>query len=923
MNDLMARMLDLDPGSTLETWTLSLRSGWPLAGLIGLLLLAAAGSALLYVREESLRPSVRTVLAVLRMLAVGVLLIMMFRPAVQATITRLRQSAVLVLVDRSESMGIRDTRKEPAALVEAGLVLGRLPAVAPELGGRVLEMRVTSGTAAKMLQRGDRETAEELIAELDDEAASVGQLATMLSPTLDDGVLAQFQSLGERISALVPELGPEVDDRLTHAAALRAIADDLAAWYEQVVVSQSPMDDAMRAELTLVSRQELVDAAVEVTSRSAFRQIANRSHLRMFSFSSGLEELTADTAGGRIDRDPEVQAARVQSSEFVMNDSATALGDALMSALDRSAGEPVSAVVVLTDGASNTGSDVLAAARELHGRGVRLVSVGVGLPAPDDASLSNLVAPNVVFADDLVLLRVQCRASGYEKRTTTLMVRLDGDEVARRAVTFTGQAQFEDLSFNASSVGGSHELEVSLAPLPGEATIENNVLRRNLRILDDKIRVLYIEGAPRWEYRYIRAVLKRDPRIDVQFINTEGDKELARASKEHLGRFPETESEAFQYDLVILGDVKASTFTPTQLELMERLVRERGGSMIALAGRKHLPAEYVDTPVAAMLPVRFDEEPWVAVGDDVHPLLTAEGRRSTVMALEDSGSRSQSRWSNLRPLREIPPVTGAKPGAHVLAELSDSSQPMPLIAWHRYGAGKVMFIGTDQLWRLRARAGDKYHLRFWGQAIQFLTLSRLLGENRLVQLQTGRERYALGEPVEVFATAANDLYEPLADPTFSVKVTDADGGGEGPLTLNAVRGMPGLYHGFHTPRRAGRYRVTTGEDTSSDELAPRSVSSGAGEAGVPLDVQFEVLGATSEQVQTAMQRDLLVQMASVTGGDYLPLRDLSLLPQLVPEATSTTTYTRDFELWDHWLFALIFVGLVVVEWAWRRHSSLA
>lgn len=252
--------------------------------------------------------------------------------------------------------------------------------------------------------------------------------------------------------------------------------------------------------------------------------------------------------------------------------SATALGDVLASALARSAGEPVSTVVALTDGANNTGSEPLAAARKLHDRGVRLVTVGVGLPAPDDASLRNLVVPEMVFANDVVLLRVQCQATGYENRSATLVAKLDGDEVARRTVSLTGQAQFEELSFKASSMGGGHELEVMLNPLPGEATTENNILRRNLRVLDDKIRVLYIEGSPRWEYRYIRAVLKREPRIEVQFINIEGDKELARASAEHLGRFPESETQAFQYDLVILGDVRAATFTPTQFSLMERLV---------------------------------------------------------------------------------------------------------------------------------------------------------------------------------------------------------------------------------------------------------------------------------------------------------------------------------------------------------------
>jgi hypothetical protein len=231
-----------------------------------------------------------------------------------------------------------------------------------------------------------------------------------------------------------------------------------------------------------------------------------------------------------------------------------------------------------------------------------------------------------------------------------------------------------------------------------------------------------------------------------------------------------------------------------------------------------------------------------------------------------------------------------------------------------------MFIGADQLWRLRARTGDTYHLKFWGQAVQFLTLSRLLGENRLVQLQTGRERYALGEAVEVFASATNDIYEPLTDPTFGVKVIDVENGAEQPLTLKPVPGMPGLYHGFYASPRAGRYRVTTDADTGSGGL---TLSGRAAGGGGPLDVQFEVLDETGEQLQTAMQRDLLVQMAEVTGGQYLPLRDLPLLPKLIPEETSTTRYTREFALWDHWVFALVFVGLVAVEWAWRRHSNLA
>jgi hypothetical protein len=203
-----------------------------------------------------------------------------------------------------------------------------------------------------------------------------------------------------------------------------------------------------------------------------------------------------------------------------------------------------------------------------------------------------------------------------------------------------------------------------------------------------------------------------------------------------------------------------------------------------------------------MLPVRIEQDKWEEIGDDVHPVLTPVGRRSTVMTLERSEARTQALWSNVKPLHWVPPLLGPKPGAQVLAELSDTAQRargFPLIAWHRYGAGKCMFIGTDQIWRLRARTGDKYHLKFWGQAIQFLTLSRLLGENQRVRLETGRDEYGLGEPVDLFAHALNDLYEPLSAQGFTAYVAPAGGGEQQTVALKAMPALPGMYHGLYAP----------------------------------------------------------------------------------------------------------------------------
>jgi hypothetical protein len=809
--ETIARILGVDASQTLESVRVALRSTWPPAALVVLVLLAAAGAVMLYRRETALSRAGRAAMAAARAAAAAVLLAALFAPVVEARIRIPTRPTVLVLTDESASMAIRDTRKDAASLVEAGVALGKLP---------------------------------------------------------------------------------------RDANASRAI------------------DEKLKAELALVSRQELVEAALGRTYRPVLEGMSRRAEVRYFRFAGRLEETAAPW------RQP---ASR---SGAGIEPGATRLGAALEAALAAAEGQDVSLAVVVTDGAANAGDAPLEAAQRMRQRGVSLAVVGVGLPRPDDTGLRNLVVPDVVFANDMVPLRVQCPSSGYEKRSTTLVVRLDGTEAARKTVTFSGQAQLEELPFKASRAGGQHALEVTLLPLAGEATTENNVIRRSLRVLDDKIRVLYVEGTPRWEYRYIRAVLKRDPRIDVQFINTEGDKDLARASKEHLGRLPEKEAAAFAYDLVILGDVKASTFTPTQLALLERLVREQGGSLIVLGGRKHMPGEYVDTPLAALLPVRFGAEAWEEVGDDVYPVLTEEGRRSTVMSLERSESRTQALWANIRPLNWVPPVAGAKPGAHVLAELSDGSQrarAFPLVAWQRCGAGKVMFIGTDQIWRLRARAGDKYHLRFWGQAVQFLALSRLLGENRPVRLETGRDEYAVDEPVEIWAHALNDLYEPSTAPTFTAYVGAASGAGDAAaVVLRAVPGMAGVFHGFCTPAAAGRYRLSSTSDDArggaAQAAAARAARTGDAQAAVK---EFDVRAETSEQVETGMQRDLLEKMAATTGGRFLALSEFPLLADAAAGRGGSTTFVKEIELWDNWMIPLAFVLLAASEWAWRRKKNLA
>ena len=297
--------------------------------------------------------------------------------------------------------------------------------------------------------------------------------------------------------------------------------------------------------------------------------------------------------------------------------------------------------------------------------------------------------------------------------------------------------------------------------------------------------------------------------------------------------------------------------------------------------------------------------------EDVYPKLTVDGEESTLMSLIPSEAGNKALWAQVRPLGWIPPVSAAKPGATVLAELSDVSRRVrsfPLIAWHRCGSGKVLFVGTDRLFRLRQKVGDKYHRRFWSQAVQFLTLSRLLGENKRIRVEVDRTEARVGEPVEVYANALNEVYEPATDPACAVHVVAVGAAGSpAELRLEAVAGMPGLYRGTYVPRKEGRYRVVPsakGEPSSNEAL-------------------FEVRGLSSEQGETAMRRDLLARIAELTGGRHFSIAELPMLPEYLHAEPGMTAGRREVELWDVWVFPVVFLVLVSLEWALRRRQDLA
>ena len=586
---------------------------------------------------------------------------------------------------------------------------------------------------------------------------------------------------------------------------------------------------------------------------------------------------------------------------------------ASLEAVASSGGIPPAGIVLLSDGIDNAKSQRSEVVLQNLGvRGIPVYTVPIGLTDPDDVSIRNIVMQEVAYSGDKVPVRVQIQSKGYERRTARLAVILNDRRVSSRIVRFDGGLQFEEVDFRVDVYEkGAAQIDVIIEPFDDEISTVNNRVSRSVRIVNEKVNVLYIEGNARWEYRYLRAILERDLRINATFIASNVGPEVARNSPEHIERFPDDREDAFQYDLVILGDVDASFFTDDELRLLEELIRDRGASLLMLCGPMYSPGSYTGTPVQAMLPVRFDTEAgWEKIAESVYPVLTREGRSSLVMTLENEVELNDRIWSRMAPMDQLPPLLSAKPGATVLAVLSESTardQSYPLVAWQRYGTGKCMSIASDRLWRLRYRTGDKYHWRVWSQCIQFMTLSRLMGEHKRIRLETDRSVYAVDGQCRLYAHVLDDSFDPVVQPVFEVYVSSIDGGQAKQLvSLRPDKSQPGLYEGYFAPPDPGRYRLEANEND-------QRISS---------TTEFQVTDVRQELIDTDMRLAHLQRIANLTGGASLGIRELSKLSSLVNDRLITTKVRSEHPLWDNSLVALLLVALLGAEWILRRRYDL-
>jgi hypothetical protein len=677
---------------------------------------------------------------------------------------------------------------------------------------------------------------------------------------------------------------------------------------------QQPLDQNHAASVKLVPRVELLQGVLKSDQLDLIHKFAKEYDVSAFSFGQSLSEI----GGGDTTEAPKGQPAKPAEADVAWIDQldpksqSTAIGDALRELLERKRGQPLAGIFLATDGANNTGTQPLEAARLARAEGVPLYIYGVGITSPRDIIVANLFTQEVAFAKDELPVTVRVRGQGLRGESAKITLKLGDDVVASKDLTFTSdEEQTVALPFTPQQVG-EFELRASIDPREDEAAKDNNSVSQRLKVIDSKIKVLLVDESPRWEFRYLQSVLLRDRRIELKCWLAEGDPAVAGGEgSPYVKTFPQAKEELFKYDLVIIGDVGVKDIGAPQMEWLGEFVAKFGGSCLFIAGLRNNPVAFRSTELEKMLPVELGE----GLARNTAPErpttieLTPLGRTSPMLRLSAKEEENAAIWKRFPKLYWVARVARAKAAAQVLLQDSDATKgsrfgKMPIVAQHQYGLGQVLYVGTDNTWRWRRNADERFYPILWGQIAQKLGLAHLLGGSKRTQISTDKQSYAVGERVTVYARLYTADFNPLRDASveggYVVKAADAT---RQSVTLRAVPDQPGMYRGDFTVLTPGLHQFSVKSD-------PETV------------FEFSATEARFEFGETAMNEALLKQMAEISGGGFFREENLYQLPQALQAKSERVASVVDAEIWASPLYFVLLLAVATVEWALRKRVQL-
>jgi uncharacterized membrane protein len=588
-------------------------------------------------------------------------------------------------------------------------------------------------------------------------------------------------------------------------------------------------------------------------------------------------------------------------------DQGTDIGSALAQAAEQH--PHLRAVALVSDGDWNTGEPPAQAAMRLRMRDVPVFAVTVGAESHlPDVELASFDVPTFAVAGKPLRIPFTIESSLPEDQPATLQVKSSTGEVVTKDVTIPAMSRLQDSITWKPESPGDVKLTLTVPKTGAETNLENNSLDAPLSVRKEELHVLVIESYPRWEYRYLRNALERDPGVDVNTLLFQPDLGKVGAGRGYLAAFPK-DDELAKYDVIFLGDVGTDPgqLTLAQCDSLMKVVRDQAAGLIFMPGFHGFEASLQGTSLADLFPVVWDDAQPRGYGTSVPGtfVLTEAGEHSLLTKLEDTDEASERVWGDLPGFQWYAPALRAKAGTEVLATHSTESNNfgrIPLIVTKTYGAGKILFMGTDGAWRWRKGVEDRYHYRFWGQVVRWMAYQRNMSSGDKMRLFYSPDRPRAGAVLTLNANVMSATGEPLRDGTVVAAITEPSG------KIDSVRLAPaggeswGLFTGVFTPNDPGEYHVRLS----------------SAESGTALDTTISVQGSAREKIGQPAKPEVLREIAELTRGKTMETADPAAIASIVAALPQPELQERRVQLWASPIWGGLLILLLGIFWAGRK-----
>jgi hypothetical protein len=608
-----------------------------------------------------------------------------------------------------------------------------------------------------------------------------------------------------------------------------------------------------------------------------------------------------------------------ENTEFVLesfssadgSDSGTDIHDAMQKCLDRH--PDLRAVVLASDGDWNVGVSPNAAAAQMRLRNIPVHTLAVGsqqrLP---DLGIASFDVPTfaVVGKPLRIPFSISSTMNADKDVNVELLVgeqRID-EQLVRVPAAGVGKGTME---WRPKHVG-DEKLTIRFVPEASDSVADNNEQSVGIVMRQEALRVLLIESSPRWEYRYTRNALERDPGVDVDCYLLHPEFGELGGGRGYVDSFP-TDEQLANYDVIFLGDVGLG---PNGLSMEEcnkirKAVESQASGLVLLPGMKGNQTSLMQTAIADLFPVDLDVQQMRGVGAS-RPgqfQLTDAGRSSLLTRLESSDANNDEVWRSLPGFYWYAAVDRVRPGSQVLATHDrDATRTgrVPLIVTKTFGNGKILFMGSDGAWRWRKGVEDRYHYRFWGQVVRWMAYQRTMSDGGSMRLFYSPDRPKQGDSITLQANVMSASGEPLQTGTVATQIVAPSGRTASIAFQRASEDSWGLFTANFRPSEAGDHQLTT-----------RCV-----ETGASLESVVSVAGVQRERVGMPARLDVLKEISHITRGQCMSIDDLDKLVDHLEKMPPPAAIESRLQLWCHPGWGVAMIALLGLFWTSRKFAGM-